>query len=108
MVAGPRKTAFDCIVVVGVLVAASVFASYNEAIRIDPNCAICYYNRGNAYQAKDDKDRAIRDYDEAIRIDPNYAHAYYNRGLAKQAKGDAAGGDADIAKAKQLNPNVGN
>jgi tetratricopeptide (TPR) repeat protein len=108
MVAGPRKTAFDCIVVVGVLVGASVFAGYNQAIRIDPNCAICYYNRGNAYQAKDDKDLAIADYSEAIRIDPNYAYAYYNRGLAKRAKGDDAGADDDIAKAKLLDPSIDN
>jgi tetratricopeptide (TPR) repeat protein len=47
-----------------------------------------YYNRGNAYKAKGDFDRAIADYSEEIRLDPKYALAYNNRGSAFNAKGE--------------------
>ena len=46
------------------------------------NRAVAYKNRGNAWNAKGDHDRAIADYSEAIRLDPDYAIAYNNRGLA--------------------------
>jgi len=46
---------------------------YNRAIRINPNYADAYFNRGYAYGEKKDYDRAIEDYTQAIRINPNYA-----------------------------------
>ena len=42
--------------------------------------ANAYNNRGVAYGAKGDRDRAIADYNEAIRLDPKFAMAYNNRG----------------------------
>ena len=50
--------------------------------------AIAFQNRGTAYIAKGDPDRAIPDYDRAIGLDPNYANAFNGRGVAYQAKGD--------------------
>src|ERR1700722_2556300 len=38
--------------------------------------AVAFSNRGNAYLAKADLDRAIADYDQAIRLNPNYAFAF--------------------------------
>jgi tetratricopeptide (TPR) repeat protein len=44
---------------------------YPEAIRLNPNYAIAYYNRGLAYQyAKKDYDQAIADYETAVKLDP--------------------------------------
>jgi tetratricopeptide (TPR) repeat protein len=60
----------------------SAIANFTEAIRLNPNFASAYYNRGRAYSMKDDRDRAIADYTEAIRLDPNKADAYYFRGNA--------------------------
>src|ERR1700742_1701257 len=34
--------------------------------------AIAYNNRGNAYIAKGDLDRAIQDFDQSIKLDANY------------------------------------
>src|SRR5262249_885700 len=77
-------------------------ADNDQAIRLDPNFAVAFYNRGIACYFQKDFDRAIADYDQAIQFKANNVHAYNNRGSAKRAKGDSAGSDADIAKAKRL------
>src|SRR5215471_18453673 len=66
--------------------------------------AIEYYDRGIAWKAKGDLDRAIADYSEAIRLDPKYEHAYGNRGNAWKAKGDLDRAIADYDEAIRLNP----
>jgi tetratricopeptide (TPR) repeat protein len=80
-------------------------ADFNEAIRLDPNTAPAYRNRGDAYRNKGDKDRAIHDYNQAIGLDPNDAFAFCNRGRVKRNINDMSG-DADIANARQLNASV--
>ncbi|MFL5091077.1 MAG: tetratricopeptide repeat protein, partial [Xanthobacteraceae bacterium] len=47
--------------------------------------AAVYNNRGNAWRAKGDNDRAIADYNEAIRLDPKDPVFYRNRGMAYKA-----------------------
>ena len=44
---------------------------YDQAIRLNPNFAEAFYNRGVAYDGKGQPDRAIEDYDQAIRLNPN-------------------------------------
>jgi tetratricopeptide (TPR) repeat protein len=65
-----------------------------------PDLALAYDNRGNAYLAKGDNDRAVADYDEAIRLYPEYAFAYNGRGNAYQGKrdNDRAKGDYNRAR----------
>jgi tetratricopeptide (TPR) repeat protein len=48
----------------------SAIADFNEAIRLNPNFALAFKERGYAYYLKEDHDRAIADYSEAIRLDP--------------------------------------
>lgn len=50
--------------------------------------AIAYNNRGNAYIAKGDLDRAIEDFDRSIRLDRNYAKPNNNRGVAHMKKAE--------------------
>jgi hypothetical protein len=69
-----------------------------RAIRLDPKYAPAFHNRGNAYRAKNEYDRAIADYNDTIRLDPKFALALYWRGEAKEMQGDASGGAADISK----------
>ncbi len=47
-----------------------------------------YNNRGLAYNAKGEHDRAIQDYDEALKLDPDKASTYNNRGVAYGDKRD--------------------
>ena len=53
-----------------------------RAIRIKPDYADAYHNRGGAYADKGEYDRAIADFTTAIRIKPDHAETYRNRGVA--------------------------
>ena len=78
----------------------------DKAIKISPNNAAFYSNRGNALQGLKQFDAAIADYDKAIQLKPDLADAYSNRGLALQ---DLKQFDAAIAsydKAIQLKPDL--
>jgi lipoprotein NlpI len=77
---------------------------YTEAIRIKPDYAEAYYNRGIARKAKGDLDGAIKDYTEAIRIKPDHASAYINRGSARREKGDLDGAIKDYTEAIRIKP----
>jgi tetratricopeptide (TPR) repeat protein len=79
--------------------------NYTEAIRLGPNFADAYYNRGNAYRRRGENDKAISDYTEAIRLDPNFANAYYNRGSAYRKKDDSRNAIIDYTEAIRLDPN---
>ena len=48
-------------------------ADYTTAIRLDPDVAAPYNNRGNAYGALGEYKSAIADYTTAIRLDPDLA-----------------------------------
>jgi tetratricopeptide (TPR) repeat protein len=77
-------------------------ADYSEAIRLDPNLAVAYNDRGLAYADKKEYDRAIADFSEAIRLDPKYALAYYYRAVAYRRIGREDLAKADESTAKGL------
>ncbi|HEX3681179.1 MAG TPA: tetratricopeptide repeat protein [Bryobacteraceae bacterium] len=77
---------------------------FSEAIRLQPDYAKAFYNRGLARYAKGDLDGAIKDYNEAIRLKPDYAFAFNNCGVARAAKGDLDGALQDYNEAIRLNP----
>jgi tetratricopeptide (TPR) repeat protein len=47
-------------------------ADYSEAIKINPNYAIAYSNRGNLLEARGRREEAIADFRRALAIDPNH------------------------------------
>jgi tetratricopeptide (TPR) repeat protein len=59
---------------------------YTEAIRLKPDFAEAYNNRGFARAAKGDLDGALKDYAEAIRLKPDFADAYNNGALRATTK----------------------
>jgi tetratricopeptide (TPR) repeat protein len=94
----------------------SALADYSEAIRLKPEDAEFYNNRGGAWPGKGDYDRAIADFSEAIRLNPHTdyseatrphpkgAEVYYTRGLAWLGKGDFDRAIADFSEAIRFNP----
>ena len=78
-------------------------ADFNEAIRLDPNLAVAYMNRGVVYASKSDFDNAIADETKALDLklakSEDQATAYANRAIAYLAKQDPdkALADADAA-----------
>jgi tetratricopeptide (TPR) repeat protein len=82
----------------------AAIASYDKAIRLNPEYAAAYKSRGLAYFDLGDKQKAIADYNEAIRLSPNDAEAYNSRGNGRAALGDNKGAIADYSQAIRLNP----
>src|ERR1035437_10185414 len=64
---------------------------YGEAIRLRPDYADAFNNRGNARRATGDVEGALQDLNEAIRLKPDEAEAFNNRSNARRAKGDVEG-----------------
>jgi tetratricopeptide (TPR) repeat protein len=77
---------------------------YDEAIRLNPNDAEAYFNRGNAYHNLNKKKRAIEDYDKAIRLNPQFAETYHNRGTTYRDLGRYNRAIEDYGETIRLNP----
>lgn len=78
---------------------------YNEAIRLKPDYADAFNNRGCELYLKGDRVGALLDYNEAIRLKFDLAAAFYNRGLALYDKGDLDRALQDLDQAIRLEPN---
>ena len=76
----------------------------DEAIRLKPDFAEAYNNRGVAKAALGQRAEAITDFDEAIRLKPDFAEAYYNRGITKAELGHHKDAIADYDEAIRLKP----
>jgi tetratricopeptide (TPR) repeat protein len=80
-------------------------ASFDQAIRLNPNYGSAYYYRGLAkYLLKNFKD-AIVDFDQAIRLEPNNYAGYRGRGLARARLQDFQGALVDYNQAIRIDPN---
>ncbi|HEX3091207.1 MAG TPA: TIR domain-containing protein, partial [Candidatus Angelobacter sp.] len=77
---------------------------YTQAIRLKPDYAVVFYNRGLTRYEKDDLDGALRDYNEAIRLKPEDSDYLINRGIVRLDKGDARKALLDFNAAIRLNP----
>ena len=88
----------------------SAIIYFTKAIELDPNYAITYNNRGEAYSNLEQYPEALVDYTKAIELDPNYAIAYNNRGEAYSNLANHPTGTpdaiADFTKAIELDPKL--
>ena len=76
----------------------------DKAIRINPRNAAAYLNRGIAWYAKGNWDKALDDYNQVIRLDPRSHAAYNNRGNIALEKKELDAAIADFNRAIELNP----
>jgi len=76
--------------------------NYSEAIRLKPDYANAYHNRGNARYDKGDLGGALRDFNGAIELNPDNADAFHNRGVVHYTKGELQDALRDYTKAIQL------
>jgi tetratricopeptide (TPR) repeat protein len=80
-------------------------AEYTTAIRLNPDYAEAYNDRGFAYYLRGNPERAIADYTRAIELRPNYPKAYNSRGVVYMAHGyGRAKAIADFDQAIALKP----
>ena len=78
---------------------------FTREIKINPDYADAYYNRGIAYFKLGKTQEAISDFTSAIRINPNLWAALYNRGVAYRTLGKYQEAIDDYDTAIQINPN---
>ena len=78
--------------------------SFNETIRLKPDHANAYFNRGASRAELKQYEAAIADLDEAIRLQPDHAGGYHNRGVSKAELEQHAAAIADLDEAIRLRP----
>ena len=78
---------------------------FNRVLRLQPDSAVAYNNRGLAYVGKGAFDDAIADFTKAIELNSDLAVAYSNRGGAYREKGEFDTAIKDFNKAIELEPN---
>lgn len=78
----------------------------NKAIKLKPDLAVAYNNRGNAYSDLGQHQRAIDDYNEFIRIKPDSAEAYNNRGYSYNKLGQHKQAIEDFNEAIRIKPDL--
>ncbi|NWF72919.1 MAG: tetratricopeptide repeat protein, partial [Nitrospirae bacterium] len=79
----------------------------DDAIRIQPNDATFYLNRGNALMALRQLDAALASFDTAIVLKPDFSEAYFNRGNALMELGQFDAALASYDHAIALQPDFG-
>ncbi|MDE0322645.1 MAG: tetratricopeptide repeat protein [Candidatus Poribacteria bacterium] len=85
--------------------AEKALSAYDMAIRLQPDYAEVYNNRGNIKNELGSRDAALDDYDAAIRLNPHFPEAYYNRGFQKIISEEFDTAIVDFTEAIRLNSN---
>jgi tetratricopeptide (TPR) repeat protein len=76
-----------------------------EAIRLNPNYAQAYFDRGLMFSFLEEYRAGIRDLTESIRLEPRHAEAYFGRGMSYTQLGAHKKAIPDFAEAIRLKPN---
>ena len=78
---------------------------HSRALKLNPNDAMTYNNRGAEYAALGKNRAALRDYNRAIRLAPNKSMLHKNRALTYKRLKQYDEAIQDLSKALALNPN---
>lgn len=81
--------------------------AFSAAIRLSPNYANAYVNRGFQYDELDRPEKAVADFSAAIRLNPQYAKAYYNRGTVYLKRKQYDRSISDFTQTIRLTPKDG-
>ncbi len=81
-----------------------IISACNKAIRLKPDSAEAYNNRGAANGELGQYEAAITDFDKAIILDPNDTEAYYNRGTVQFKRDNYDDALTDFDEAIRLDP----
>jgi tetratricopeptide (TPR) repeat protein len=76
--------------------------SFSEAIRLYPDYAEAFRNRGIVRHSMGDLEGALEDYNDTIRLKADDFHAFHNRGVIRDKMGDREGAEQDYKKAIRL------
>jgi len=76
--------------------------AFARAIRLDPDYARAYLNRGMAYERIGNLQQAVADFNKAIDLEPEAGKIYYIRGIAHRRLGMAKEALEDLRKAATL------
>lgn len=78
---------------------------YDQAIKLQPDFADAYLNRGVAYRLLEDDKTALNDFDNCIKYAPRYIEGYKERAYTKRKLGDFNGAIGDYNIALTIEPN---
>ena len=79
----------------------------DEVLKLDPENADAYYERGKAHRRLGNLQQAIEDFSEAVRINPTHAAAYNYRGLVHKSLGQIDQAFSDMMEAASLVESLG-
>ena len=83
-------------------------ADFDVALRLNPQNATAYNNRGAAKFHLGQHQEALADFDEALHLNPQDGEVYYNRGNAKSNLEQYEDARADLQHALELAMKQGN
>lgn len=80
----------------------NVLADLDQMLKLSPNSAIAYFNKGVVYVEMQDYTSALSAFNKAIELEPTFGEAFYNRGYVYFKLGNRAHGTADLSRAGEL------
>jgi len=76
--------------------------SYEECIRLNPNYASAWYDKGLALKDQGNYTEALEYFEKTLELDPKNAMAYYAKGVALKSLGRTDEANAALAKSAEL------